>query len=464
MSEKLLEEIAARLRAKTIHDLRQIARAAGVPQPAIGKKERTLDCILKIASGECDPIAPSTRGAHPKSADYDRQIVADILRCREISLSLNADQPEQEGLIMTVGSGAEYGQSEFTAVGILEKTDGRWFLRVNGCRENFISDIYVNEYYVNTFNLKEGDMVEGKCKRPSPDEIAGLIAVKSVNGGQPSEILRRTAFENLTPVYPEKRLRAEFNAQGLAGRMIDILSPVGAGQRAVITVPHGVGKTDFLIDVARGIQNNNPKVKLIILLIDAQPEEASCFERAFPDSDVFVSGFDTPAYLHVRTAKLALEYAKRCVEAKGDAVIILDGLTSLTNAYNSCGRQFSTSLETSASDSVKKFLSAARNTAEGGSLTIISSLNSDGDGIDGAIYSALKDLCNMRVTLSLQLARMRVQPPIEIDKTYTLRDEKLLSAEELEAALKLRKMTSEQIFKLFSQTDSNEQLCNRLKD
>lgn len=462
MSGKMLEEIERRLNAKTIHDLRQVARAVGVPRPADGKKDRVIDFIIQIASGKCDPAKPAVRGAHPKSAEYDRQLVSDIFRCREICLSANGDAESDKSEI-SVSSGVEFDPLDFTATGILEKNNGRWFMRVNGCRENFISDIFVNEYFINAFKLREGDCVSGKCKRSSLDELAGLASVHSVNGVPPDMLSGRLNFESLTPVYPDKRLKIARDQQDITGRIIDLFSPVGAGQRAIISAPHGTGKTAVLKDVARGLQYNNSELKLIILLVDARPEEAADFTRSFPEADVFTSPFDAGANGHVHTARLALEYAKRQAEQCKHTVLVLDDLTRLTRAFNACGKSVSAALDSSALDSAKKFLAAAKNTEEDASLTIISALSKGvGDPLDEAIYSGLKDLCNMNISLSLSLARSRVYPPIDIAETCAYGDEKLLSSNEIKAAVKLRSESTEKIFAHFAKTENNEDLCKKL--
>lgn len=460
MSEKLLEEIERRLNAKTIHDLRQIARAVGVPRPADGRKERILDGIIQIASGKSDPAEPAVRGAHPKSAEYDRQLVADIFRCREINLSAitEADGTDIE---MSVASGAASDPLDFKAEGILEKSNGRWFMRVNGCRENFASDIFVNEYFINRYGFREGDIISGKCKRSSLDELAGLASVISVNGISPEFIQNRLNFESLIPVYPDKQIKIAINQEDFTGRIVDLLSPLGAGQRAIVAAPHGTGKTAVLKDIVRGLRNNGG-VKVVILLVDARPEEAADFKRSFTDIDVFTSPFDAGAAGHVRTARLALEFSKRQAEQRKNVVLVLDDLTRLTRAFNSCGKQVSSMLDTSALESAKKFLAAAKNTEEGASLTIISALSTGGDPLDEAIYSGLKDLCNMRITLSLSLARSRVYPPVDIAETCAYGDEKLLSSTEINAAVKLRREGVEKIFALFAHTENNERLCEEL--
>lgn len=438
MSEKLLEEIEKRLNAKTIHDLRQVARAVGVPRPADGRKERILEYILQIAEGKSNPVAPAVRGAHPKSAEYDRHLVADILRCREINLS-ETEAAEEKSVELSVASGAE-----FSSAGILEKDGDKWFIR-GSC------DIAVNPQFAQRYKLREGDCVSGVCTRASEGGMPLLTSINSVNGVSPDSIAGRADFERLTPIYPDVRLKTARGADDITGRMIDLFSPVGKGQRAVVVGRHGTGKTAILKEIVKGIRFNNPEVKIIFAAVDTAPEEAAEIRRTFSDCDVFTSPFDAGADAHIRTARLALEYAKRQAESLKDVLLVLDDLSGLTRAYNSTGL-VSSELSTSALDSAKKFLAGAKNAAEGGSLTILTALNPDGVLTDGAAYYGLKDLCNMRVSLSSKLARSRIFPPIDIEETYTNGDEKLLSSEDIERAAALRGKTYAEVVGILKQS------------
>ena len=446
MPQKLLEEIMRRLNVKTIHELRQIARAVGVPRPAEGRKERLLDLISKIASGENDPVAPAVRGAHPKSDEYDRQLVADVFRCREVSLFEKEDaDDEKENFVMTVGSGLDGDEFDFSASGILEKSGDKWFIRLNGGREDLYSDVFVNDSFVTNYKLREGDLVSGKCKRNSIDEIAGLFSVKSVNGLTPAALSARSDFNSLTPVYPDKRLLT-------SNKIIDLFTPIGAGQRALIIGGRGSGKTALLKEIARGIKENQPQIKLIILSVDSSPEETADYSRAFAGADVFTSPFDCGSQIHVRTARLAIEYAKRQVESNKDTVLILDDLTKLTRAYNSCGKQVYASLDSAALDSAKKFLASAKNAEQGASLTIVSALSSDTeDPVDAAIFSGLKGICNNKITLSQKLAQSRIYPPIDLSLSGVNGEERLLSEDEIKLAAKLRGESIQNIIEYLTQ-------------
>lgn len=452
---RLLEQLAVRLKAKSIYDLRQVARQVGVPRPTEGRKERIIEEILSIASGKCDPASQSASGAPPKSAEYDRQLVVDILRCREISLSSFGTE-NTEKFHMQVSS-AEV--SNEPTEGLLFNADGVWYINSPAGGEVFVSDSFISR-----FSLRRGDYIKGALRRKSGDGLASLVTVSSVNDVLPDSISARLDFDNLAPVYPIKRLSAAHGGDDIAGRMIDILSPVAAGQRALVVAPHGTGKTAILKGIAAGIERNHPEVKIIVVLIDARPEEAADFKRAFSRVDVIASTMDAGAQVHIKTAELSLEYAKRQAELCRDVVFILDDLTRLTRAYN-CGSQVASALDTSALDAAKRFISSARNTEKGASLTIISALSEGGDGIENAICSGLKDACNMRITLSQKLARFRINPPIDIENSMASGDERILSREEQTAAVKLRQKheEGENVIKLFESTPSNEELSAILK-
>lgn len=447
----LLAEIEKRLEAKTIHDLRQVARAAGVPRPADGRKERIVGYMLKIATGEADPALPPVRGAHPKSAEYDRQLVADIFRCREAYLSARQNKEEQR-VELSVSSGEREGEiSEGYGESLLEGRDGKWFVRIDG------ADVSVNPAIVNMLGLREGDKLSCKYSRRSSDGFLSVVSVPAVNGLPPVQQTPRVEFESLTPVYPDRKFSVALSGDDIAGRMVDLFSPVGAGQRAFIVTERGADKSGFIKKLAKGLQSNND-IKLIILLIDCAPEVAADFKRSFASADVFISAMDAGAAEHIRTATLALEYAKRQTELALDTVFVLDDITSLTRALGSCGKQVASALDASALDGAKRFLAAARNAEEGGSLTVISALSvGEGDAVDGAIYSGLKDTGNMFITLYPHRSQ-----PVDIFKSYAAGGERLLSEHEINAAYILRqRYTAEQILQLFKETSSNGELCAR---
>ncbi|MDE7440368.1 MAG: hypothetical protein K2N23_07675, partial [Clostridia bacterium] len=331
-----------------------------------------------------------------------------------------------------------------------------------GCRENFVSDIFVNKHFVNAYNLREGDFVEGRCKRTSTDEMAGLASVLNVSGLQPNTAVR-PEFDKLSPIYADRQLRTACDAKDKLGRIIDLFAPIGAGQRAIVVAPHGCGKTQTLKKIAMGIEQNNSDVKLVIVLIDVSPEDAADFTKSFKSADVFTSSFDAGTNAHIRTMRLALEYCKRQTELCKNVVLIIDDLTRLARAYNAGNRQLTSGLDYTAVDAVKKVLASARNTDEGGSLTVISALNTaGGDVIEDSAYSALKDVCNIKITLSLTLARGKIYPPIILHETYSMQDDRILSEKEMQALVKLRNKEQEEVLELLDGTDNNAQLADKI--
>lgn len=459
MSEELIEDIKLRLDALNIYDIRQVAREVGVPQPTEGKKERILGYIVDIATGVKDPEKRSTKGARPKSSKYDRSLVSDILRCREMYLIGEEAEKDNAPLIMTVSSGDD--PLDFKGEGLLEKSGEKWFIRATGDNGE-LTEVFVQDKFINDYHLREGDVVCGQCKRKTVEELAGLVSIHSVNGASASKLKLRPAFDSLTPAYPDKPLKINCGERDITGRMIDLFTPVGKGQRAFITGQRGTGKTQLLKCIAKGIQHNSPEVKLIFAFIDARPEEAADFRMTFPNTDVFSSSFDAGFAGHVRTAKLALEYAKRCVEGGEDVVLLLDDIVRLTRSYNMSNKQYLSAVDSSAIASVKKYLAAAKNTVGCGSLTIIATLGT-GDGEDEiAIFTALKDLCNMRISLSYELARARIRPPFDLQETYSAHEEKLLSDEQLKIAVNLRTKDIREAIKIIESTSSEKQLYNML--
>ncbi len=460
---KLLEELKRRLLSKSIFDLRQVARSVGVQSPSAGKKERLLNDILSIASGQSDPVPPPTKGAPPKSVEYDRSLVAEILRCREISLSADTDESSVRELLKVSRND---DNTNYGAAGLLERSGGNWFIRVRGCREDYSSDFFVNDKFIETYDLREGDFLTGVGQRTSSDEICGLVTLDSVNGTPTAALEKRRRFEDLNPVYPDRRFRTERGKDDTAGRIIDLLSPVGAGQRALIISPRGSVKNELFKIIADGIAFNQPDIKIVFVLLDVGAEEAADYQRAFPSADIFASPMDMSAECHIRTAKLALEYAKRHTENSRDVVLFLDDIARLVRAYNCGGRQIPNVLETSALDGAKKYFAAALNAEEGGSLTIVTALSSDkGDPIDEAVYYSLKDISNMKVVhSSAHFSAFN----IDIISSGANAERRLLSSEEIKAADKLRNLAescgAEACFKKFTQTDSNAELCAELNE
>lgn len=331
--------------------------------------------------------------------------------------------------------------------GVLEiLADGFGFLRV----QSFIpgaDDIYVSASQIRRFHMRTGDLVSGQVRPPKDNErYFALLKVQAINMLDPESYLLRNHFEELTPIYPYERIRLETTADETAMRLVDIMAPIGKGQRGMIVAPPKAGKTTLLKKIANSITKNNPEVELIVLLIDERPEEVTDMSRSVKGT-VVSSTFDLTAENHVRVAELVLERAKRLVEQGRDVVILLDSITRLARAYNlvepSSGRTLSGGVDPGALHKPKRFFGAARKLEEGGSLTIMATaLVETGSRMDEVIFEEFKGTGNMELHLDRKLADRRIFPAIDIVKSGTRREELLLTSEELECTWVLRKVLS----------------------
>lgn len=346
--------------------------------------------------------------------------------------------------------------------GILEVLpDGYGFLR----GENYLStpkDVYISPIQIRRFKLDKGDKIKGIARLPKEGEkFPALIYVGEVNGEAPEKAYRRQKFDDLTPIYPEERIRLETVPNEYAMRIIDLMSPIGKGQRGMIVAPPKVGKTTLLKKIANSITTNNPEIELIVLLIDERPEEVTDMKRSIK-GDVIYSTFDELPEHHVKVAEMVLERAKRLTEQKKDVVILLDSITRLARAYNlsipSSGRTLSGGLDPSALHKPKKFFGAARNIENGGSLTILATaLIETGSRMDDVIFEEFKGTGNMEVHLDRKLSEKRIFPAIDINKSGTRREELLLEPKELETVFALRKAMS-----TMSVADVTEELITQM--
>ena len=329
--------------------------------------------------------------------------------------------------------------------GILEiAEDGFGFLRFN----NFLTsdkDIYVSPTQIRRFNLKTGDKVCGISRLPNDGERFGaLLYVKTVNDDEPGLAIKRPDFEDLTPIFPQERLTLERTSKDLSMRLIDLISPIGKGQRGLIVAPPKAGKTTLLKRIANSIEQNHPDVELIVFLVDERPEEVTDMKRSLSSGEVIYSTFDERPQHHVKVAEMVLARAKRLAEHKKDVVILLDSITRLARAYNlvepTSGRTLSGGLDPSALYKPKKFFGAARNVEEGGSITILATaLVETGSRMDDVIYEEFKGTGNMELHLDRNLAEKRIFPAIDVYKSGTRREDLLLTAEEIDALYKLRR-------------------------
>ena len=361
------------------------------------------------------------------------------------------------------------------AEGILEiLPDGYGFLR----GKNYLStpdDIYISPVQIRRFKLDNGDKIKGIARSPKEGEkFPALIFVGEVNGEAPELAYRRKKFDDLIPIYPAEKLKMETVPNEYAMRMIDLICPIGKGQRGMIVAPPKVGKTTLLKKIANSITTNNPEIELIVLLIDERPEEVTDMRRSIK-GDVIYSTFDELPEHHAKVAEMVLERAKRLTEQKKDVVILLDSITRLARAYNltipSSGRTLSGGLDPAALHKPKKFFGAARNIENGGSLTILATALIDtGSRMDEVVFEEFKGTGNMEIVLDRALSEKRIFPAIDINKSGTRREDLLLSKEELSAVYSLRKAMStmsttevaEQLSAQMMSTKSNEELVERI--
>ena len=366
-----------------------------------------------------------------------------------------------------------------TASGILEvMTEGFGFIRC----ENYLpgeNDVYVSPSQIRRFNLKTGDILEGNTRiKTQQEKFSALLYLSKVNGIHPAIAAKRPNFEDLTPIFPNKRLSLETGKTSTAMRIMDLMSPIGKGQRGMIVSPPKAGKTTLLKQVALSVRKNNPEVHMLILLIDERPEEVTDIKEAIEGANVEViySTFDELPEHHKRVSEMVIERAKRLVEHGKDVMILLDSITRLARAYNltvaPSGRTLSGGLDPAALHMPKRFFGAARNMREGGSLTILATALVDtGSRMDDVVYEEFKGPGNMELVLDRKLSEKRMFPAIDIPKSGTRREDLLLSSEELEAVDHMRKALNgmrsdeavENILNMFSRTRSNKELIQMVK-
>ena len=477
-------------------DLRAIAKARGIRGTSVmkkadlteamvrldeeeQKKEQKTETIPEKALMQENPMItekaperqeniqkPLTRTA--MSADVDRKDA----ELKEQRPERRAEAREEEKFPSELDSGV-------SANGILEiMPDGYGFIRC----ANYLpgeNDVYVAPSQIRRFNMKTGDIVIGNTRvKTQSEKFSALLFVKKINGYPPEVAARRCNFEDMTPIFPNKRLRLETSDSSIAMRIMDLMSPVGKGQRGMIVSPPKAGKTTLLKEVAKSVKTNNPDIHLIILLIDERPEEVTDIREAIegPNVEVIYSTFDELPDHHKRVAEMVMERAKRLVEHKKDVMILLDSITRLTRAYNltvpPSGRTLSGGLDPAALHMPKKFFGAARNMREGGSLTVLATALVDtGSKMDDVVYEEFKGTGNMEMVLDRRLSERRVFPAIDIPKSGTRREDLLLTPDELEVINSIRKAfnglkTEEAVDKvvdMFSKTKNNEEFVNTMK-
>ena len=365
---------------------------------------------------------------------------------------------------------------DYSAEGVLEVLpDGFGFLR----GENYLStpkDIYVSPIQIKRFKLATGDKVQGIARTPKETEkFSALIYVNTINGDLPEVSLKRKSFDDLTPIYPNRRIHLETVPTEYSTRIIDLMAPIGFGQRGMIVAPPKVGKTTLLKKLANSITTNHPEVELIVLLIDERPEEVTDMKRSIR-GDVIYSTFDEMPEHHVKVAEIVLERAKRLVEQKKDVVILLDSITRLARAYNlvipSSGRTLSGGFDPAALHKPKRFFGAARNIEEGGSLTILATgLIETGSRMDDVIFEEFKGTGNMEVYLDRKLSEKRIFPAIDINKSGTRKEDLLQDKKELDTVWKIRtalnegnvQNITENLIRMIVATKTNQEFLDKFK-
>ncbi|MBR7164271.1 MAG: transcription termination factor Rho [Clostridia bacterium] len=415
---------------KKIDELKQIAKDLGVKSVSKYKKQELIALIQeKESAAALPPVDPKPE---------EKPIVS-----------------EKNGLMLQGGDNI--------VGGILEVlSEGYGFLR----GENYLStpkDVYVSPTQIRRFNLKTGDKVTGIGRMPKEGEkFPALIFVQHVNDDTPDKAIRRRPFEYLTPIFPEERLQLEYEGCDFSMRLVDLIAPIGKGQRGLIVAPPKAGKTTLLKNIANQIEKNHPEVTLIVLLIDERPEEVTDMKRSI-SGDVVFSTFDQPPEHHAKVAEIVLERAQRLVEQKKDVVVLLDSITRLARAYNltvpASGRTLSGGLDPGALHKPKKFFGAARNIENGGSLTILATaLVETGSRMDDVIFEEFKGTGNMELHLDRRLSEKRIFPAIDIHKSGTRKEELLQSQKELEAVWAVRRDLSSNL----TVQEVTEQLINTL--
>ena len=446
-------------------DLKEIAKLRGIKGVSTMKKADLVDAMLLAderdkQEGKAVEIKPVMKKT------TDEKVVEQVVQPSTPIQKTETTTQEENKFPAELDSGV-------SAYGILEvMPDGYGFIRC----ANYLpgeNDVYVAPSQIRRFNLKTGDIIDGSTRIKTQNEkFSALLYVKKINGYQPDIAARRTNFEDMTPIFPDKRLKLETPGATVAMRVMDLMSPVGKGQRGMIVSPPKAGKTTLLKEVAKSVQKNNPEVHLIILLIDERPEEVTDIKEAIegPNVEVIYSTFDELPDHHKRVSEMVIERAKRLVEHKKDVMILLDSITRLTRAYNltvpPSGRTLSGGLDPAALHMPKRFFGAARNMREGGSLTILATaLVETGSKMDDVVYEEFKGTGNMEMVLDRKLSEKRIFPAIDIAKSGTRRDDLLLTSEELEAINIMRKAINglkpdeavDKILDMFKRTRDNRE-------
>ena len=448
---------------KTLVELKEIAKDLNIKNISKLKKGELIDEIINNSPKSIEKNGVILKEKITPKARTSETVVTE----KEVSEEEKEEKEEKKEKLKVMINESD------SAKGVLEilENNSFGFLRCNNYQTGE-NDIYVSPSQIRRFNLKTGDEVQGKVRESKEGEkFKALLYVEKVNGEHPEKAVGRKSFETLIPIYPEERLHLETsNERDLSSRLMDIICPIGKGQRGIIVAPPKAGKTTLLKKVAQNISRNYPDVKLIVLLIDERPEEVTDMKRSI-NGDVIYSTFDEEPQNHAKVSQMVLERAKRMVEQGKDVVILLDSLTRLSRAYNltitPTGRTLSGGLDPGALIMPKKFFGAARNVEEGGSLTILATALVDtGSRMDDMIFEEFKGTGNMEVHLDRKLQERRIFPAIDIYKSGTRKEDLILSEEEKEVAYSIRKVmyrdgnienVTEKLINMLSRTKNNKE-------
>ncbi len=476
-----LRAIAAQKKIPQVYALRKaelVERLAAIyeEEQAASKKAAENEAAEKKAASDNKEAGKPERTEEASEAEAQGRRPAPVQRERR-RYPERQEKPSSDTMLPP--KGLQELDSGEKASGILEVLpDGYGFIRSNGYLPGE-DDVYVAPSQIKKFNIKTGDYVSGSKRiRGANEKFSALLFIESINGLSVSHHLKLTAFEKLTPVFPHDRLHLETPHGEVSMRIVDLLSPIGKGQRGMIVAQPKVGKTTLLKQIAKAIQKNHPDLHIIILLIDERPEEVTDMQETVTGDNVEIvySTFDEQPEHHKRVSEMVIERAKRLVEMKKDVIILLDSITRLTRAYNltvtPSGRTLSGGLDPAALYMPKRFFGAARCMREGGSLTILATALLDtGSRLDDVVYEEFKGTGNMELVLNRKLSERRIFPAIDILKSSTRRDDLLLTEEEQNAVSIIRKVTStaraeevtEQIFDLFASTKTNAEFIAKLQ-
>ena len=466
----------------SLGSLKELAKARGMKGISTLKKSELVERLLQEDEKEKKPATSNAQQAVKKEEVQQTSRMDKKIENRNDNRTESCTDNRAENRTEGRSERPPMEQSELDSgicvKGILEVLpDGYGFIR----SDNYLpgeNDVYVSPSQIRRFNLKTGDILKGNTRVKSQNEkFSALLYVTSINGMKPNE-MRRYNFEDMTPIFPNERLHLERPGGSVAMRVVDLVSPIGKGQRGMIVSPPKAGKTTLLKDVAKSILKNNPEMHLIILLIDERPEEVTDIKEAIegPNVEIIYSTFDELPEHHKRVSEMTIERAKRLVEHKKDVTIFIDSITRLARAYNltvpPSGRTLSGGLDPAALHMPKRFFGAARNMREGGSLTILATALVDtGSKMDDVVYEEFKGTGNMELVLDRNLSEKRVFPAIDLPKSSTRRDDLLLTQDEKDASYRIRKAFAamrneealEKIIDLFRKTRNNREFVEMIR-